>query len=234
MNTLSLSIQTPCSENYDQMVPQEDGRFCKQCAKTVVDFTDLSDEEVLNYLSNKPGMVCGRIQTERLQSPATISITTSMKRFLYAFGFAFLVSVHGIAQQNGVVQTDTTATEIKKNAILSGTILDEQKQPIEFASVVILKNGILVGGSKTDVHGQFRISNVCPGDYEIRIASVGYSKMVIEKVIKAGDNTMSAILNKKELKSLISVGGIGLMPQLDRINPSEKRITREQIQKSSR
>jgi len=41
------------------MTPQEKGRFCCSCNKTVVDFTKMKNEEILSYLKNQPGKTCG-------------------------------------------------------------------------------------------------------------------------------------------------------------------------------
>ena len=75
MNNIQLSIPTPCHENWSSMQPNLDGRFCNACAKSVVDFTSMSDAQLVSYFS-KPanGNICGRAnsgQLERiLQAPA--------------------------------------------------------------------------------------------------------------------------------------------------------------------
>lgn len=46
---LLLSIPEPCHENWNEMLPLEKGAFCATCSKAVIDFTNLSDEEVRNY-----------------------------------------------------------------------------------------------------------------------------------------------------------------------------------------
>ena len=53
------------------------------------------------------------------------------------------------------------------------------RQPLEFASIALLKvrDSIAVGGSLTDEKGQFRIEDVMPGRYFIRITSIGYRQL---------------------------------------------------------
>jgi hypothetical protein len=51
------------------MSPDETGRFCSSCNKTVVDFTNLSDEEVLAIMQRSTAKVCGRFQVSQLQRP---------------------------------------------------------------------------------------------------------------------------------------------------------------------
>ncbi len=39
---LKLSIPKPCHEDWAAMTPNEQGRHCAVCAKTVTDFTQMS------------------------------------------------------------------------------------------------------------------------------------------------------------------------------------------------
>lgn len=64
---LRISIPTPCHADWNKMSPREQGAFCSVCAKTVVDFTRLSDEQVKNYFLENPGKkTCGRFRKEQL------------------------------------------------------------------------------------------------------------------------------------------------------------------------
>jgi hypothetical protein len=64
---LRLSIPTPCHEDWEKMLPVERGRHCEQCCKTVVDFTGMSDEEVVKYFVGRArGGVCGRFAPDQL------------------------------------------------------------------------------------------------------------------------------------------------------------------------
>ena len=51
MQKLQLSIPEPCHENWQEMTPTQQGRFCKACAKEVIDFSMMTDTEVLNYFA---------------------------------------------------------------------------------------------------------------------------------------------------------------------------------------
>lgn len=67
-------IPTPCHENWDNMTPEGKGRFCGSCSKQVVDFSLMSDQQVLNYFKNAGGKTCGRFANDQLQramQPAT-------------------------------------------------------------------------------------------------------------------------------------------------------------------
>lgn len=61
-----FSIAAPCHENWNLMIPVDKGRFCTNCEKTVIDFTRMSDSEVLKVMSAAKGTVCGRMTEDQL------------------------------------------------------------------------------------------------------------------------------------------------------------------------
>ena len=61
-----LQIAEPCHENWDNMSAAQQGRFCGSCQKTVVDFSRMTDDQVMQYFKNYTGNTCGRFDTEQL------------------------------------------------------------------------------------------------------------------------------------------------------------------------
>lgn len=67
MKKLRVSIENPCHEDWQKMTPETQGRFCQACEKTVVDFSKMSDAEILQYFSKpKAEKVCGRFRLDQL------------------------------------------------------------------------------------------------------------------------------------------------------------------------
>ena len=64
---LQLHIPKPCHEDWNQMTPVAKGKFCASCNKQVVDFSLMSDQQVLNYFSTATGKTCGRFAEDQLQ-----------------------------------------------------------------------------------------------------------------------------------------------------------------------
>lgn len=65
----AVYIPEPCHEDWQQMTPAAQGRFCQSCAKHVVDFSAMTDEQILNRISKAAGGVCGRFANDQLQRP---------------------------------------------------------------------------------------------------------------------------------------------------------------------
>jgi hypothetical protein len=125
---LQLSIPKPCHENWDNMTPVQQGKFCGSCQKQVVDFSNMSDRQVAEFFK-KPttGSVCGRFMTDQLDR----SIEIPKKRIpwlKYFFQFvipAFLVSIKASAQrtQGAVAVTKVSKDTTKpKQPLLMGKV----------------------------------------------------------------------------------------------------------------
>src|SRR5215217_3194401 len=70
MKHVMITIPVPCHENWNEMTPDEQGRHCHLCSKTVIDFTEKEPEEILRYLkTQQAGKVCGRFLTPQLNTP---------------------------------------------------------------------------------------------------------------------------------------------------------------------
>jgi hypothetical protein len=63
----NISVPKPCNENWENMSLDSNGRFCNSCEQIVVDFTTMTDQEILNFLSKSQQKVCGRFKTEQVQ-----------------------------------------------------------------------------------------------------------------------------------------------------------------------
>lgn len=64
--TLHITIPKPCHEDWSKMSPTQCGAFCKACQKEVIDFSLMSEAEIVDKLSKASGKVCGRITTDKL------------------------------------------------------------------------------------------------------------------------------------------------------------------------
>jgi TonB family protein len=71
MNT--LSIPNPCQEKWEKMQETPLGRFCTSCEKEVIDFTQMSDNEIKEYfIKQADKRVCGRLKNSQLVPHPTL------------------------------------------------------------------------------------------------------------------------------------------------------------------
>lgn len=72
---------------------------------------------------------------------------------------------------------------------ISGTVLDENKKPVEFANIILHKysDAAYLNGTTTDSLGKFEVTNVKADNYFLEIIYVGY-KIDTIKVTSEGEN----------------------------------------------
>ena len=67
---LRVNIEEPCTEKWQDMTQLEKGVYCKNCCKEVIDFSILSDTEIVDYIQKGKGeKMCGRFNKEQLNKP---------------------------------------------------------------------------------------------------------------------------------------------------------------------
>jgi hypothetical protein len=133
MNTKhKISIPEPCHENWDKMIPKDNGRFCLNCSKTVVDFTKMLPEEIQQYfVSNQNQSICGRFKKSQLdeitiQIPSRIlySQTNYHKMFLLALFIAMGTTLFSCTDKNGDKQKiDKVEVTEEENFVTTGVAL---------------------------------------------------------------------------------------------------------------
>jgi hypothetical protein len=88
---ISLSIPLPCSEKWDEFLPGKDGAFCQRCCKTIIDFTRMSDDEVIQFFSNKPLNTCGRFREDQIRMYTKFAVNIETGFPLLKAGFLSLI-----------------------------------------------------------------------------------------------------------------------------------------------
>jgi len=104
---------------------------------------------------------------------------------------------------------------------ISGTLIDSvTKQPLMYASVALYRSTgkSPINGVLTDDKGAFRIDNIHPGDYKIRITYVGYPEKFVGDISTTAakpDKNLGQILVKSSAKSLKEVSITAQAPLIE-------------------
>lgn len=104
---MKISIPKPCNENWNEMTPDQQGAFCKVCSKVVVDFSNMSDEEVINFFAKKKEeKTCGRFRASQL-SPYELKINLRSVAAQRSFPKIFAASLFIFFSSLFVCKSDT-------------------------------------------------------------------------------------------------------------------------------
>lgn len=192
MASIKLSIAEPCHENWEAMLPDEKGRFCLSCQKTVVDFTAMNDRQVLDYFKNYNGNTCGQFSPDQLGRELTKPKTSGIGRWKYFWQillpavFAFQKLDAQPKLRGKVAATPVCKPETKKppgvmmgmvaaplqvqktRYQIEGKLVNSDKEPIPFATVTSGDGKYAVADSM----GKFKIS--LSEKARLIISQVGY------------------------------------------------------------
>ncbi|MGI4870001.1 MAG: hypothetical protein ACRYFX_02350 [Janthinobacterium lividum] len=69
MRQTTIHLPAPCAENWAAMTPAAAGRHCAACQTQVVDFTHMTDGEVVAFLRQNANVTCGRFRESQLSRP---------------------------------------------------------------------------------------------------------------------------------------------------------------------
>jgi hypothetical protein len=79
-----IIIPEPCHEGWHTMQPNENGRFCNSCEKTVVDFTQMNREEIQHFFVAKRGeKICGHFKISQVEVPTAVLPDRQPKPWLH-------------------------------------------------------------------------------------------------------------------------------------------------------
>jgi len=162
-----LDIKKPCSENWASFTPTTDGGFCSSCSKTVIDFTNMNNDEILNFFNNQTKQTCGRFRVDQLKQyayaePLRIKPGFSLFKVGLLSLFVFLASRPGFAvptNEKPKLEVVRSLDQQEKNTLddtdylIKGTVKSKDDGlPIAGVNIYV-KGG--TEGTVSDSDGQF-------------------------------------------------------------------------------
>lgn len=189
------------------MTPEEKGRFCGSCSKTVLDFTKATDKEIIQTL-NQTENSCGRFYNHQLNRDL---LDSKPKKSFWILASISLIGFLGLNSTAALAQTpvkteqtekintaqDTTKTTLVLKRI-TGVVSDEFGS-LPGAFIVIKGTNI---GTTTDIDGNFEIE-AKEGDI-LEITFTGFEK----NSILIGEKNNYAILMREVVLDGIVIGVI--------------------------
>lgn len=148
-----ISINNPCKEDWNKMTDNIYGKFCDHCKENVIDFTNLSDNEIIRIIENNKNNLCGRFNEDQLNRVIAIKPTENNHSFFARIAAALMLftsTKEALAHTNNsfpgsLISTDKqiksrSALTDKVNPIeLTGTIYDANtNKPIPNAKIMIV------------------------------------------------------------------------------------------------
>jgi len=210
----SISIPKPCHENWSEMTPNDKGRFCQSCSKTVVDFTTMKTDDVQTFIhQNKGQHICGHMRQSQLDtinlqiSESVFEQTLSFHRlFLLALLFAMGTSLLSCQNEKGDIKKIESVEIIEKSvdsldmnfqkqidSIISVTV-NIKKDYLTIKKPVIREETTFTMGDFIMTEGELEIVGIphCPGIDGKSTGPYNYVEVEVPPLFNDTPNNLSA------------------------------------------
>ena len=181
---LRFNVENPCHQSWDSMRSVDRGKFCQSCQKEVVDFTAMSDSELLGYFSNPTSAKsCGRFRSDQILRSierSEIRRPGAWRHKLLAICSSFFLGLQSVRAQMPI---DDEPTHI------NGKIVDDANESLVGANVVLVsedRKHFL--GTVTDLEGNYKLKiepSDLEKDFEVQVSYAGYttSSLTLQQII---------------------------------------------------
>jgi hypothetical protein len=142
-------------ENWDNMTPNEQGRHCTSCNKTVVDFSLFSDRQIIEFFSKATDRICGSYNP--LQVGREIRYSEPQNHFLYRLLFGTIITTSvGCSDNSNYNMANKSLTEqyIPIQASLGNDTRNKETESLPGTdSIHYVEGKIYWEGSTTGIQG---------------------------------------------------------------------------------
>jgi CarboxypepD_reg-like domain len=170
-----ISIPTPCDEDWGKFTPTSTGGFCGSCQKNVVDFSGMSESQLVAYFRDFPTdnqHLCGRFRDDQLQKNYNIeswfpewNITdktlhyevpiTQFRTSSNTISLPLIRKMKMVRNMTMAVLTFAFAESCGQQKQISGQVVDSEGQPLPGVSISI-KN--TTKGIASDKDGKYHLA----------------------------------------------------------------------------
>jgi hypothetical protein len=206
--SLHLQIPVPCHEKWDDMSPADRGKYCVSCQKTVVDFSMMTDRQVLDYFKNANENTCGRFNADQLNRNLAVPAEKKLEWFKYFLQTLIpVILITGKSYAQGTVKKkaaictapvkyvpdDLVKEQIAVEESISGKVVDNYGQPL--AGALILIKGRM-NGVQADQYGRFKINSIGELPMRLIVSQVGFETVELKVDDKLGHRSVTIVLSE--------------------------------------
>lgn len=196
---LQIHVPTPCHENWQNMTPNEKGRHCMSCQKTVIDFTNMSDRQILEHISNASSSVCGRFYSDQLNTDLVVH--SNKKRYSWAYiwniAFAsFLLTAKANAQTCQRTMVDTSVVR-DRNPLVMGKFAYPRKPKVIGQVVDAITGQPIPNATIRCKSPNLKLSVNGLGNFQIY--NLSGSESTILKISAKGYNTFNQVIKSENI-----------------------------------
>jgi hypothetical protein len=222
----NVNVPSPCTADWNSMTGNEQVRFCEHCHLQVHNLSQMTRSEAQRLILRSNGRLCVRYYRDTKGQPRVLPIRQRLRRIgrrtsqLAAGAFTATLSVtSAVADSSQSRESENhnvsaIATQLDSawspGSSLVGTIKDPNGAVIAGATVALWnQQSQVVLYTSTDFSGEFRIDNLEPGLYKIKIEAPGFAADEIDGIYVSanGETRIDQSLSIAALEESVDVEG---------------------------
>ncbi|HEV7798973.1 MAG TPA: ankyrin repeat domain-containing protein [Pyrinomonadaceae bacterium] len=187
----NLTVPSPCIADWNSMIGNDQVRFCEHCNLDVHNLSSMTRYQADRLIARSSGRLCVRYHHDQARRPLMLPVAQKLHRIsgrvsrIAAGAFTATLSVTSAVAQNAsssqspnwsppnVTQPNA---RVALSSSITGTITDQIGALIPGATISLwneqLKSALY---ASTDFSGRFKIDNLEPGSYKVRIEAPGFA-----------------------------------------------------------
>lgn len=259
----NITVNSPCLADWDQMVGNDQVRFCEHCNLTVHNISELTRVEAARLVERSQGRLCVRYYrdaTGRLitsESPHRSNETSRLHQigrrvsrltagaFSATLSFSTAVAQNSMSLQKNATYSGRTQTPANSTSgsTLIGTITDPNGAVIAGASVAIFnESSNLSLYTSTNDAGEFRFEELASGVYNVRIEAPGFAPTEAATFLSAnGETHIDRSLSVATIEEEVTIGSgqtetvtMGVVAMVSPSDPFIKAAQEDNLEEVSR
>lgn len=229
-----INIASPCSSDWDDMIGNDQVRFCQHCSLFVHDLSKITTKEALKIVADSKGKLCvryvrrpdGTVETARRAQPVT-----QIKRRLSRIAVGAFTATLSLAA-NAAAQSYPTAAR-SESAIVEPSTTRDSKRPVEFngtpasltgmitdpQQAVILRAKVTLTNTQTEQElstttndmGEYYFQSVQSGTYKLKIEAPGFA-VYQQDQINLTDGGQERVDVKLDVAVVTLGGAVAIVP----------------------
>ncbi len=185
MKNLNVKIPNACAENWREFTSTHNGAFCDSCSTEVIDFTTMTDAEIVAHFSKSTNQTCGLFQAHQLKIYPSLT-ESSINPGFKLLKAGLLVLMMGLVGQPAFA-TDREriqpqihlASSLEVEQVVKGIVKSEEGEPIPGVNIY-LKDG--TEGTVSNAEGKFEFPRKLKSGEVLVFSFIGYQE--VEYVVK--------------------------------------------------
>jgi hypothetical protein len=235
-----FQITSPCTQDWDSMVGNDQIRFCTHCQRSVHDFSTMNRKQIKRLVAKSKGQLCVRYSTVNprpiITPPVLYKIGKRTSKiaagaFTATLGLSNAIAANTVSKQYSVFNKDIVAATSQLGgrlvtggtANLSGTIFDPNGAAIPGATITLTNvETKQIVSTVSDGSGIYTLS-VDIGTYNLRVEAHGFATTDVSTIVlRENDNnridqtlsiaTISETVEVKAEEIVVMGGAMVAMP----------------------